>query len=96
MTKYVDREKVEARLKAYADNAPFGDVIKGLIDAVVFDLTGAIKDIPAADVRENVSAKWEYVGFMAVGCSNCHETFYELTSDNYCPNCGADMRGDNE
>ena len=49
-------------------------------------------EIPAADVRPVVRGKWETISFMTVRCSNCKETFHELESDKFCPNCGADMR----
>lgn len=51
-----------------------------------------LKSIPAADVRPVVRGKWEYISFMTVKCSNCQEIFHELEGDNFCPNCGADMR----
>ena len=44
------------------------------------------------DVRPVVRGKWKYISFMTVKCSNCQETFHELEEDNFCPNCGADMR----
>lgn len=46
------------------------------------------------DVRENIRGEWISTGFMEVKCSNCKETFHELESTNFCPNCGADMRGE--
>lgn len=52
------------------------------------------RSIPAADVRPVVRGKWIYEGFMTVKCSNCNEYFHELEGDNFCPNCGADMRGE--
>ncbi len=57
-----------------------------------------IENIPAADVRPVVRGKWENVepNFMAK-CSNCRR--YYISRDekyefNFCPNCGADMRGE--
>ena len=100
MTEYIDREKVEAQLRAYADNVPerFSEVIKGLIDAVVLDLTDAIKDMPTADVRENVSGKWVSASsldwYLVYKCSNCGE--YGNPKHNFCPNYGADNRGDTD
>lgn len=55
-----------------------------------------IDAIPAANVRPVIYGKWEYVSFMTVRCSNCKETFHELEADNFCPNCGADMRGEDQ
>ena len=55
----------------------------------------ALLDIEPADVRENVRGEWINKGFMVAECSNCKEQFHELEIANFCPNCGADMRGDN-
>ena len=49
-----------------------------------------IDDIPTADVRENVKGEW-IVEDGEVVCSECGEPHIET---NFCPNCGADMRGD--
>ena len=49
--------------------------------------------VPAADVRPVVRGVWEYISFMTCRCSVCKEIFHELAGDNFCPNCGADMRG---
>lgn len=47
------------------------------------------------DVRENVKGEWLHKkitdDYHVTGqCSNCHE---RRRIDNFCPNCGADMRG---
>lgn len=52
---------------------------------------------PTADVRENVHGEWiadELTGWL---CSNCgeHIVLNVKMHGNYCPNCGADMKGDN-
>lgn len=54
-----------------------------------------IETIPAADVRPVVRGKWEWVDDYRYpwGCTNCHNTFSGW--HNFCPNCGADMRGNN-
>ncbi len=46
--------------------------------------------IPAADVREVVRGKWK-VNPVYIKCSLCKEAFL-LIPQNFCPNCGADMR----
>ena len=46
-----------------------------------------------AGVRPVVRARWEEFGEAKqkfYSCSNCFATHYRW--DNYCPNCGADMR----
>ena len=57
--------------------------------------------IPAADVRENTHGKWidthdedEWYGGVYI-CSVCHCSM--IGDDcNFCPHCGADMRGEND
>lgn len=59
--------------------------------------------IAAADVRENVKGKWVHDGrdFQQgcdwVHCSVCGKRGINVPADltNYCPNCGADLRGEN-
>lgn len=61
-----------------------------------------LEDIPAADVRENVKGKWKRRivdgGFNADWiCSECgYRVKYDFCNFNFCPNCGADMRGDKD
>lgn len=86
MSRYIDADKVtEAFVKAAKQVGNIGDQI-------AFRMM--INEIPAADVRENVRGEWISTGFMEVKCSNCKKTFHELESANFCPNCGAEMRGD--
>ena len=58
---------------------------------------GLQKAIPAADVRPVVRAQWEQVmgkyDFL-VRCNKCHYIpIDDLRNVNFCPGCGADMRG---
>ena len=51
---------------------------------------------PTADVRENVRGEWiacleDNECFV---CSVCGEGIYYTGIENYCPHCGADMRGE--
>ena len=36
------------------------------------------------------------IGFLTSQCSECGAQFHELEYTNFCPNCGADFRGNNE
>ena len=64
------------------------------------DITVILEGIKAADVRENVRGEWVKGGeqpyfrkhFDIVVCSKCNKRGEH--SWNFCPNCGADMRGD--
>ena len=51
-----------------------------------------IENLPAADVKPVVRGKWIYDGDCLI-CSHCR-TAYTFSGSNYCPNCGADMRGE--
>lgn len=63
----------------------------------------ALKDIPAADVRPVVRGEWKkaFADHEAFGvrpfyryCSKCNEV--TVHQYNFCPNCGADMKGENK
>lgn len=61
------------------------------------DVLDLVEDYPAADVRPVVHGEWigkPIAGFCTVRCSVCDEPFLENNGTwNFCPNCGADMRG---
>lgn len=57
--------------------------------------------MPSADVRENIHGEWimltDGMNFYAYECSVCHKVCAYYSQENskydFCPNCGADMRG---
>lgn len=69
-------------------------------------LIDVVQNLPAADVRENVKSKWvtveDWDGDEHYRCFACGiEWFLEAGTPNennmnFCPNCGADMRGDTD
>ena len=55
------------------------------------DILGhVLHTLPAADVRENVKARWIDMGDHLL-CSGCGATHYGADK-NFCPNCGANIR----
>lgn len=61
-----------------------------------------LNPVPTADVRENVRGEWIkpiYRGdVLSYGkayyeCDQCHKVAFFGNEMNFCPNCGADMRG---
>ena len=54
------------------------------------ELSKRIKSLPPAEPK---TGEWTNAGVLTVRCSNCKSEFHELEAMNYCPNCGADMRG---
>ena len=67
--------------------------------AIYCEIRNIVNDIPTADVRENVKGEWIW-GDEGYHCSKCLFHAYGNTLDcldgtyKYCPNCGADMRGE--
>lgn len=87
MTEYIDREAVLWDLHHLWD----WDSVDGITASTVLkQVITDVKNVPAADVRENVKGKWEPRGGYYY-CSQCGAR-YEW-GGNFCPNCGADMRG---
>ena len=88
---YVEREALIDTMQAALDALP-----KGAFNPNKIGFAAAIegvKNFPAADVRPVVRARWEEFGEAKqkfYSCSNCFATHYRW--DNFCPNCGADMR----
>jgi hypothetical protein len=66
-------------------------------DGDFVDACDAICEAPTADVVERRVGKWigkPIAGFSNVRCSNCNNVYLDNSGKwNYCPNCGADMRG---
>mgnify|MGYP006916231692 CR=1 FL=1 len=50
------------------------------------------KHLPAADVRPVVRGKWISCGYSGARCDQCGNQCHEFFDQNFCPNCGADMR----
>lgn len=94
MADYIDRrEAINKLVQCFneSDMPPYWH--KGLDVGI-----GIISGLPSADVRENVRGKWiindsdEAEAFYH--CSECEGDSFKMW--NYCPWCGADMRGEKE
>lgn len=54
-----------------------------------------ILDVPSADVRKNIHARWKCTALGNYACSYCsQEPYYSGNIEDYhfCPYCGAEMR----
>lgn len=69
---------------------------KGDYKEALLMLFDKIEHLPAADVRPVVRGKWhEYDDdYGSICCSVCEEDAPCDYPWNFCPNCGADMRGE--
>ena len=54
-----------------------------------------IKQLPSVELKRKMG-KWKNVALFTRECSECEAQFHELEYDNFCPNCGTDMRGEHE
>ena len=85
MAEYIERESAIAWFMPYAHAGESIDA-----DVVISD----IKGMKAADVAPVRHARWKRYGKNLGECSECGEIV--SVRSNYCPNCGADMRGIND
>lgn len=88
MSRYIDADKLieDVRIKR-----GLHEIIKGVIYSF-------LHDAPTADVVESKRGEWIELPSNGIGntaeCSVCRDSVYGYESCNFCPNCGADMRGD--
>lgn len=103
MKEYIERaEALDICQKEYEDRLRMADYCG---DTVAWDIGGAIKGIPAADVAEVRHGKWvEYPRAHYFKCSECKYTvpyrkaiFVNGNREyDYCPSCGARMDKEDE
>lgn len=102
MAEYIDKDAI---YKAFAnactdvlERASEIDYIAGFSDELVIEI---LDDIPVADVAPVKHGRWEKRR-NSWYCTNCGKgyiiTYGMLAASayNYCPNCGAKMKGDTE
>lgn len=105
MSRYIDADIAKEKLKEYCvdnDSAiQYWYDLMGIDECIDYN-------VPTADVRENVRGEWiahELGGhhhktiLWGHDCSICGHWIVvgeeKIKEYNFCPNCGADMRGDN-
>ena len=96
MARYIDADnlsKVKYHNLPYTHIVPNGENVesyeRGWNDAI----DAIIENEPTADVRENVKGEWIEDGALTK-CSVCGNTSEFCGTENFCYNCGADMRGE--
>ena len=100
MSRLIDADAVQIQIDKYAERIrrlKKGKIPKAEL-AVLLDCKGCVDNTPTVDAVPVVHGKWERVkmwtGFETLYCSECN---YETNiGSNYCPNCGADMRGEQD
>lgn len=90
MSKYIKADEIIKTIQELKDGTNEWD------EGIQIGLNSAIhlvENYPSADVRENIHGEWKE-GKNRQQCSEC--LYRGFKSYNFCPNCGADMRGDTE
>ena len=92
MARYIDVEPLEDKLKEHIKKTE-SELMLGALSTFlrVLDIT------PTADVAPVRHGRWEVVDAeepRRYGCSACKRLSWHM--DNYCPNCGARMDGEND
>jgi hypothetical protein len=92
--------------KEYIERDQMHDILAGQfcacsdeVEETINAIWAEVRALPAADVRENVKARWEedildgLPGYrpVVIVCSNCHRV--SMAGFSYCPNCGVQMGG---
>ena len=94
MSRYIDADKLKEVFDGHEDDYGY---LHG-------DWEEFIDNAPTADVRENIKGEWikpisrgdvlSY-GKAYYECDQCHKVAFFGNEMNFCPNCGAQMGGDN-
>lgn len=97
MTEYIDKQAVIDEIEEWYDLYPDSDTTREALSL----LKKAIKKISPEDVRPVVRGRWipkNADGSWRVdACSACKKDTHYLrhaSAYDFCPNCGADMRGE--
>ena len=91
MDEYIKKEDIEQKIQDGLNNLVLGH------DAI--EVLGMIYEMPAADVAPARNGRWGVeVGMNFFKERNCPVCKKRIESNfwNFCPNCGADMRGIND
>ena len=86
---YISRENA-INIVCDACNDVFGDEPCEPSDC---EILLALKEYPAADVVEREHGEWEWHPYSADWACICCD-HHSMEHTNFCPNCGADMRGE--
>ena len=99
MAEYIDREKVLEEFEEWVERT--GYLPKGT--SYYYECRGCIEDVPAADVVEVKHGKWEENRYAFCNvCSECGTIVDRIAIKwqsgelNFCPNCGAKMKGEDK
>lgn len=86
MDEYIEKQAAIDAIEEWYELYPDSDAAREALSQV----KRRIKKLTPADVKPAVRGRWE-VTPLYIKCSECSDSF-PLIPQNFCPNCGADMR----
>lgn len=95
MSDYISRAEAIEEINKY--HMTSGVTNQGTWNECVDIIAHTVAELPSADVRENIHGEWVIDGHH-IRCNRCNEYVCNTDRegnkipDNFCPNCGADMR----
>ena len=98
---YIDGDKLMQELSTmYKEPTSTEDFMTIGYDKAIADVVVTAHRQPTADVVEVKHGEWIWQGSISEGCwicSECNHKFYQgYGNENFCPNCGVDMREETE
>ena len=106
---YIEKNRIINLLEHNSKVYHYADRDKeNIVHDTVQTLCRVIIEAEAADVQPVKRGKWDFQGYQLFKCTNCKEMFTqnqleamqnhkdceEWDFPNFCPHCGADMRGE--
>ena len=102
MSDYISREAAVESIASALMQMDDPDAPRRTVEDYMPLAESMIRGVPTADVRENVRGEWiesDTDGFVCSVCRNgykCQPTLMGEPMFEYCPVCGADMRGSDD
>ena len=96
MSDYISRQAALAAFGLSEKSRKYGGDHSGYDTRMLYEIQDTLEDIPAADAREVKRGKWiDRDGGLAT-CSECGDRWGVYSVMNFCPNCGADVREEDD
>lgn len=96
MARYIDADEALRQLKNCKADNPCKPPYSGIWDTAMVIAIDVVRSMPSADVVERKRGEWTRIDYRPFGhdyiCGICNKSSAE--SSDFCPHCGADMRGE--
>ena len=106
MTRLIDADALIEECNNIIEEVDAGELKEDYYDgyeAGVENIRDFAEHMPTIDAEPVKRGMWTFIrltdkdwGHKAKECSSCGSTFFNTTLWDFCPNCGADMRGEKD